>query len=115
MPPSTEPSRPAETKSRSRRFLERIGCADPVLLAGMGLLVLYYVCQRGVFQGKASGDGWFGFQFLPALCHFHTLDMQKVIPEYLPYFSKVGPMQRMPNRCPFGPVLVWMPFYLVAC
>jgi hypothetical protein len=80
----------------------------------MGLLVLYYVATRGVFQGKASGDGWFGFMYLRALFFEHTLDMKSVIPEYLPYFSTTGPHHAMPNRCPFGPVLVWAPFYVVA-
>jgi hypothetical protein len=80
----------------------------------MLLLVVYYVATRGVFQGKASGDGWFGFQYLRAIFFQHTLDMKTVIPEYLPYFSTSGPHHVMPNRCPFGPVLVWAPFYLVA-
>jgi hypothetical protein len=90
-------------------------CDDPVLAAAMLLLVAYYAGTRGVFQGKASGDGWFGFLYLRAIFFEHTLDMQKVIPEYLPYFSTVGPHHRMPNRCPFGPVLAWAPFYLIAC
>jgi hypothetical protein len=79
----------------------------------MVLLVVYYVAARGVFQGKASGDGWFGFMYLRALFFEQTLDMKSVIPEYLPYFSTSGPHHAMPNRCPFGPVLVWAPFYLV--
>ncbi len=87
---------------------------DPVLAAGMALLVVYYVATRGVFQGKASGDGWFGFQYLRAIFFEHSLDMKTVIPEYLPYFSTMGPHHVMPNRCPFGPVIIWAPFYLVA-
>lgn len=78
-------------------------------------LVVYYVATRGVFQGKASGDGWFGFQYLRALVFFHTLDMKAPLPEYLPFFGYSGPGHHMPNRCPFGPVLVQMPLYLVAC
>src|SRR4051794_6417196 len=92
-----------------------MGAGDPVLAAGMLLLVAYYLGTRGVFQGKASGDGYFGFLYLRAIFFEHTLDMKKVIPEYLPYFSTSGPLHRMPNRCPFGPVLIWTPFYLVAC
>ena len=33
-------------------------------------LVVYYVATRGVFQGKASGDGFFGFHYLRALVFF---------------------------------------------
>src|SRR6185436_5188405 len=110
----TEPSRPDATWSRARRVLDRIGAGDPVLLAGMALLVLYYVATRGVFQGKASGDGYFGFMYLRALFFEHTLDMKSVLPEYLPYFSTHGPHHALPTRCPFGPVFVWAPFYVIA-
>lgn len=77
-------------------------------------LVGYYVVQRGVFQGKASGDGWFGFEYLRGLVYFHTLDMKEPLPQFLPFFGQFGPGHHMPNRCPFGPVIVWMPFYLVS-
>lgn len=81
----------------------------------MALLILYYVCTRGVFQGKYSGDGLFGFEYLRALIYGHTLDMQKVVPEWRPYFGLDPHTHHMPNRCPFGPVLVWLPFYLIGC
>jgi hypothetical protein len=81
----------------------------------MALLVLYYVATRGVFQGKYSGDGLFGFEYLRALVYEQTLDMQKVLPEWLPYFSVHPVTKHMPNRCPLGPVFVWLPFYLIAC
>lgn len=77
-------------------------------------LVVYYVATRGVFQGKASGDGFFGFQYLRSIVFFHTLDMKPALPEYVQFFGVSGPGHHMPNRCPFGPVLVQMPFYLVA-
>lgn len=80
----------------------------------MGLLVAYYLLTRGVFQGKASGDGWFGFGYLRALVYFHTLDMRHATPEFLPFFGLSGPGHHMPNRCPFGPVFVWLPLYLVS-
>ncbi|MGH8325024.1 MAG: hypothetical protein ACRETD_14705, partial [Steroidobacteraceae bacterium] len=79
----------------------------------MLLLCVYYAATRGVFQGKASGDGWFGFQYLRSLVYFRTLDMRHAVPEFLPYFGTSGPGHHMPNRCPFGPVFVWMPLYLV--
>jgi len=41
--------------------------------------------------------------------------MKGPLPEYLPYFGLSGPGHHMPNRCPFGPVFLQMPFYLVAC
>ena len=69
-------------------------------------LVVYYVATRGVFQGKASGDGLFGFQYLRSIVFFHTLDMKQALPEYVPFFGYSGPGHHMPNRCPFGPVFV---------
>src|SRR5262245_55593892 len=79
----------------------------------MLLLVVYYVVTPGVFQGKASGDGWFGFQYLRSLVYFRTLDMRQALPEFAPFFGVMGPGHHMPNRCPFGPALVQMPLYLV--
>jgi hypothetical protein len=86
-----------------------------VLAAGLLLLVAYYVCTRGVFQGKYSGDGWFGFHYLPALVYEQTLDMVKVMPDKQPFFGLDAVTHHMPNRCPFGPVYPWLPFYLIAC
>ena len=77
-------------------------------------LVVYYVATRGVFQGKASGDGFFGFQYLRGIVFFGSLDMHGPLPEYAPFFGFSGPGHHMPNRCPFGPVFFEMPFYLVA-
>ncbi len=100
---------------RVRRAISWMTGGDRWVGVGMLALVAYYVGTRGVFQGKASGDGWFGFQYLRAIVYFHTLDMRLPLPEYLQFFGTGGPGHHMPNRCPFGPVLVWMPFYLVAC
>src|SRR5262245_42772202 len=118
MPPSTVPSRPDETASTANRLRRalRFACAgDRVLAASMIALAFYYVATRGGFQGKASGDGWCGFQYLNAIFSEHTLDMQKVLPQWRPYFGVDHITQHMPNRCPFGPVLLWTPFYLIAC
>jgi len=90
-------------------------CGDRWVGVAMLLLCVYYVATPGVFQGKASGDGWFGFQYLRSIVWFRTLDMRYAVPEYLPYFGVSGPGHHMPNRCPFGPVFVWMPLYLVSC
>jgi hypothetical protein len=80
----------------------------------MAVLCAYYAIDAGVFQGKASGDGWFGFNYLRAIFEFGTLDMQKVLPSFLPFFGTGGPGHHMPNRCPIGPVFIWAPFYVVA-
>lgn len=80
----------------------------------MGLLALYYVLSWGPWQGKASGDGWFGYLYLRAIVFHHTLDMRTVAPEFLPFFGVMGPGGHMPNRCPIGPVFLWFPFYLLA-
>jgi hypothetical protein len=95
------------------RLLARLGKGDAFVGAALLLLFVYYIANRGVFQGKASGDGWFGFNYLRAIVFHGTLDMQKPLPEFMPFFGVTGPGHHMPNRCPFGPVIVWMPFYLV--
>jgi hypothetical protein len=87
---------------------------DGVVALAMALVCLYYVVTPGVFQGKASGDGWFGFNYLRAIFFHGTLDMKEALPEFLPYFGVSGPGHHMPNRCPFGPVIVWAPFYVLA-
>jgi hypothetical protein len=115
MLPSTVPSRPDETASRLRRAFRFCVAGDRVLAASMIALVVYYVSTKGVFQGKASGDGWFGFQYLRAIFFEHSLDMQKVLPQWKPYFGVDTVTHHMPNRCPFGPVFLWAPFYLIAC
>jgi hypothetical protein len=100
---------------RLRRFADWLTCGDRWVGVAMLALVVYYVATRGVFQGKASGDGWFGFQYLRAIVWFHTLDMKAPLPSFLPFFGISGPGHHMPNRCPFGPVFVQLPLYLVAC
>lgn len=113
--PSGADATASKADGRVRRALSWLTCGDPVLGAGLVLLVAYYVFTRGVFQGKYSGDGLFGFEYLRAIVYEHTLDMKAVVPEWLPYFSQHPVTQHMPNRCPFGPVLLWLPFYLVGC
>ena len=79
----------------------------------MAATVLYYVVIWGPFQGKASGDGWFAFLYLKAIVFHSSLDMKLVAPEYLRFFGESGPGHHMPNRCPFGPTFIWLPFYLI--
>jgi hypothetical protein len=81
----------------------------------MALLLAAYVSVPGVFQGKHSGDGFFGFAYLRALVFHHTLDMQGVLPTWVPFFGLDPVTHHMPNRNPIGPLLFWMPFYLLAC
>jgi len=100
---------------RARRAVAWLTCGDRWVGVAMALLVVYYVATRGVFQGKASGDGFFGFHYLRAIVFFHTLDMRSTLPGYVQFFGLSGPGHHMPNRCPFGPVFLQMPLYLVAC
>lgn len=85
-----------------------------MIAAAMAILCVYYFCTWGPWQGKAAGDGWFGFLYLRAIVFHQTLDMRTVAPEFLPFFGLLGPGGHMPNRCPIGPVFLWMPFYLLA-
>jgi hypothetical protein len=105
---------PSSRWSRWRNRLGWLPAHDVVIAVAMAALCLYYVVTPGVFQGKASGDGWFGFNYLRAIFFHGTLDMKAALPEFLPFFGVSGPGHHMPNRCPFGPVIVWAPFYVVA-
>jgi hypothetical protein len=96
-----------------RRGVDWLSLGDRGTAIAMGLVVLYYCFTWGPWQGKASGDGWFGFLYLKAIYYHHTLDMKTVAPEYLKFFGEWGPGKHMPNRCPFGPVILWLPFYLL--
>jgi hypothetical protein len=51
--------------------------------------------------------------YLRAIFFEHTLDMQTIMPEYLRYIGKMPRTGHMPNRCPIGPVIFWIPSYLV--
>ncbi len=99
------------TPSRTRRLVAWLSLGDRATAIAMGLLVVYYVVTWGPWQGKASGDGWFGFLYLKAIFYHRTLDMRTVAPEFLRFFGEQGPGHHMPNRCPFGPVLLWFPLY----
>ncbi len=99
---------------RIRAGADWLSCNDLPTLAAMAALAIYYAVVWGPWQGKYSGDGFFGFLYLKAIVYFHTLDMKTVAPEFFPYFGAMGPGHHMPNRCPIGPVFVWMPLYLLA-
>jgi hypothetical protein len=110
-----DPAPPTTARGgRLWRAARWLAADDPVTGVAMALLFLYYTFSWGPWQGKAAGDGWFGFLYLRALIVHHTLDMRTVAPDFLPFFGLLGPGQHMPNRCPIGPVFLWLPFYLVA-
>jgi hypothetical protein len=99
--------------SRYHRLVAWLSLDDKPTAIAMGLVIFYYFITWGPWQGKASGDGWFGFLYLKSIYYFHTLDMRQAAPEYFKFFGDMGPGHHMPNRCPFGPVILWLPFYLL--
>ena len=98
---------------RIRKGVAWLSCGRRFTAIAMALLVVHYAVTWGAFQGKAAGDGWFAFLYLKAIVYHQSLDMKLVAPEYLRYFGEMGPGHHMPNRCPIGPVFVWLPFYLL--
>lgn len=85
---------------------------SPVVAAVDVALIVYYFCTRGIFQGKASGDGFFGFMLLPGLLLHHSFDMALPIPEW------VGALGRertglVANGCPIGPAFFWVVPYVL--
>jgi hypothetical protein len=99
---------------RLRRAGRWLCCGRRFTAIAMAILAVYYAVIWGAFQGKAAGDGWFAFLYLKAIVFHGTVDMKTVAPEYLKFFGEFGPWHAMPNRCPFGPTLLWLPFYIPA-
>ncbi|HEX2571932.1 MAG TPA: hypothetical protein VH877_20485 [Polyangia bacterium] len=97
-----------------RRLMEPFTAGDRVLGALVLGIVIYYCATPGIFEGKASGDGLRGFFYLPGVIYHHTLDMEAPARAlggaYVPGREVTG---RAANPCPIGPVLLWMPSYLL--
>ncbi len=75
-------------KARLQRAMAWLSLDDRWTAIAMGILVLYYAVTWGPWQGKASGDGWFGFLYLKSIVYFHTLDMRYAAPEFLRFFGE---------------------------
>ncbi len=76
------------------------------------ILILHYRFTRGIYQGKGSGDGFFGFQYLPGLMFHHSFDLAKPAPEWTQIIGREV-TGLVANPCPIGPLLFWLPFYLL--
>ncbi|MCS6913275.1 MAG: hypothetical protein RMK29_08430 [Myxococcales bacterium] len=85
---------------------------DPVVGALLVCLAIYYAATRGIFQGKASGDGYLGFLYLPGLVFHHSLDLARPAPEWVSILGRER-TGRVANPVPIGAVAVWLPPYLV--
>jgi hypothetical protein len=95
-----------------RKLWWTVSDGDPVVGALVVGLVALYVLTRGVFQGKASGDGLSTLLYLPSIFVHHTLDSRQAVEEahafVLPFVNG-----HMINRYPVGPSLLWSPFYVL--
>lgn len=85
---------------------------DLILIATYIAVIAYYRATRGIFEGKASGDGLMGFYLLPGTLLHHTLDLSVPAPHYERFIGRsitglVG------NPCPIGPSALWVPTYLL--
>lgn len=98
---------------RLRRMVAWLCLGHRFTLVAMAILVVHYAVTWGAYQGKAAGDGWFAFLYLKSIFYYRTLDMKLAAPQFLRFFGEFGPGHHMPNRCPIGPTLIWMPFYLL--
>ncbi len=100
-------------KQRLARIVRAFTAGDR-WVAGLALATIAYYCATpGVFQGKASGDGYFGFMYLPSLFYHHTLDIAPTVPVYAKYLG-VERTGHVANPCPIGTVAFWTPLYLLA-
>lgn len=84
---------------------------DLVITVLMLYLLCYYVSTRGIFEGKASGDGYQGFLYLPGILFHHTLDIAPVSAEWAHRLGREA-TGHVANACPIGPVILWAPTYL---
>jgi hypothetical protein len=104
--------RPAGTLPRWRRLLRLFTAGDAALALLGTAVVIYYWATRGIFQGKASGDGFFGFLMLPGVLLHHTFDLAAPAPEWAGVFGRER-SGLVANGCPIGPALLWTPTYLL--
>lgn len=107
---------PAVDVAWHRRALQSVSktlfVGDVSLFVLFVLVLVYYAATPGIFEGKASGDGLFGFMHLPALFLHGTLDLRATMPDRVGQFG-LGLTGRAPNPCPIGPDLFWIPSYLL--
>ena len=115
-PPADPPHLTAPSEPRARpvqRAIYKFFCGGDWRIGLLALAVtLYYVTTRGIFQGKASGDGFFGFMYLPSLLFHHTIDIAKEVPFWAPILGKEKTGYTA-NPCPIGPLVFWFPPYLI--
>jgi hypothetical protein len=97
---------------RLRRLVRLFTAGDPVVAAVAATLVVYYCATRGIFQGKASGDGYFGFMYLPGALQHFSFDLNKTVPFWTNILGREA-TGRVANPCPIGPTLFWLPTYLI--
>lgn len=104
-------TQPLRTSPRFQR-LSRLRSIDPVLALVFAVLVLHYIGTRGIFEGKASGDGLIAFLYFPALVQHHTFDLGSVaLPYIASSFGREPASGLVANPNPLGPPLLWAPFY----
>jgi hypothetical protein len=95
-----------------RSLAARLRVIDPVLGLVFLVLVLHYVGTRGIFEGKASGDGVIAFLYFPGLVYHHTFDLSPVaLPHIVSSFGREPASGLVANPNPIGPPLLWVPFY----
>lgn len=99
----------AGAAARAVRFFT---AGDPVIGGLQLVLLIYYVVTPGIFEGKASGDGLHGFQFLPGVLLHHSLDLAASLPRAPMMFGRQS-NGLVANLCPIGPCFLWLPTYLV--
>jgi hypothetical protein len=109
--PASSPATWPTPLQAARRVLRFFTAGDPVLFALQLVLIVYYFTTRGIFEGKASGDGMQGFQFLPGVLLHRTFDLAVTQPQAALMFGR-EPSGLVANLCPIGPVFLWLPTYL---
>ena len=102
----------AQRRTRRERLLGWLRSIDWSVWLLWIVLVIHYRATRGIFQGKGSGDGFLGFMYLPGLVLHHSFDLAKPAAEWItPLGREITGL--VANPCPVGPVVFWLPFYLL--
>jgi hypothetical protein len=96
-----------------RKVMRAFTAGDRVVAALAVVVLAYYFATPGIFEGKASGDGYQGFMYLPDLFQHGTLDAAAGGQFWINRLGRES-TGHVANACPIGPVPFWVLPYFVA-
>jgi len=86
---------------------------DPWIVALIAAVTIYYCATPGIFQGKASGDGYLAFLYLDGIVFHRSIDLALNAPDMIEVLGRTS-TGHVANRVPIGVVAFFLPFYLLS-